>query len=130
MDTDITEEDISTYNVLTGKIVGAAIEVSNQLGAGFLEKVYERALLHELCNSGLTGQAQVALPVRYKGTPIATYVCDLVVEEKILVELKCVESVRSEHMAQCLNYLKASGLRICLLFNFQRPRLEWKRIAR
>jgi len=121
--------DVRYDRQLTEKVIGAAIEVSNNLGAGFLEKVYERALLVELRGRGVAVTSQPKLAVSYKGTVIATYVADLLVEDALLVELKCVESLRNEHTSQCLNYLRASNLGLCLLVNFQRPRLEWKRIA-
>jgi GxxExxY protein len=73
-------------------------------------------------------KAQLSFPVCYKGQYLGEYVADLVVEDSLLVELKCVRRLTNEHMAQGINYLKASGLHIALLFNFQRPTLEWKRI--
>ena len=98
------------------------------LGAGFLEKVYERALLRELAFRGVSAKAQVSFPVCYKGQYVGEYVADLVVEEKVIVELKCVERFANEHLAQCINYLKASRLRVALLINFQKPKVEWKRV--
>ena len=114
---------------LTEQVIGAAFEVSNQLGAGFLERVYERALLCELRLRGIKAQGQVCLPVAYKGELVGDYCVDLLVEDVLLVELKCVRELASEHMAQCLNYLKASGHELCLLFNFQKPRVECKRVV-
>ena len=93
-------------------VLGAAFEVSRILGAGFLEKVYERALLRELMMRGVKAKAQVSFPVRYKGH---------IVEERLVVELKCVDRLAGEHFAQCINYLKASSLPAALLINFQRP---------
>lgn len=116
------------FDALVETIVGAVYEVSNVLGCGFLEKLYERALLQELAMRGLAVQSRVPFPVAYKGQPIGDYFADLVVESKIIVELKCVERLSNEHMAQCINYLKASGVRIALLVNFQRPKVEWRRI--
>ena len=98
------------------------------LGAGFLEKVYERALVRELALRGVNARAQVSFPVCYKERYVGEYVADLVVEEKVIVELKCVDRLANEHLAQCINYLKASGLPVALLINFQRPKVEWKRI--
>ena len=89
-------------------VIGAAYEVSNILGAGFLEKVYERALARELILRGLQVESQVGFPVSYKGQCVGEYVADLLVEKQLLVELKCVESFSNEHLAQCINYLKAS----------------------
>ena len=92
------------------RIIGAVYEVSNTLGAGFLEKVYERALLKELRMRGLSAVAQASCPVTYKGEGVGDYYCDILVEESIVVELKCVDGLANEHLAQCLNYLRYSGL--------------------
>jgi GxxExxY protein len=113
---------------LTEKVIGAAFEVANTLGPGFLEKVYERALVRELALRGVRAEQQVGLKVMYKGEPVGEYLADILVEGEVMVEMKCVEQLRNEHMAQCLNYLKASGRRICLLLNFQRARVECKRV--
>jgi len=120
MDTDKEE--------LTEDVIGSAFEVSHVLGAGFLEKVYERALIRELALRGLDAKAQVCFPVCYKGKCIGEYLADIVVEGKIVVELKCVDRLAREHLAQCINYLKASRLHTALLINFQRPKVEFKRI--
>jgi len=114
---------------LTEVVLGAVFEVSNTLGAGFLEKVYERALLAELRLRGIQASQQAPLKVRYKGTIVGEYAADLTVEGVLLVELKCVERFANEHIAQCLNYLRASGLTVCLLVNFQKPKVEWRRIV-
>lgn len=119
--------DADTHE-LTQVIIGSAFEVQNVLGAGFLEKVYERALMRELTLRGLNARAHVSFPVCYKGQRVGEYMSDLVVQEKVIVELKCVDCFANEHLAQCINYLKASGLHVALLINFQRPKLEWKRI--
>jgi len=97
--------------------------------AGFLEKVYERALLRELTLRGIRATTQASFAVSYKGQSVGVYLADLLVEEELVVELKCVERLGNEHTAQCLNYLRASGRRICLLVNFQKPKVEWRRIA-
>lgn len=114
---------------ISKQVIGAAFEVSNELGIGFLEKVYERALLLEIKSRGLKVNGQVALPVRYKDELVGNYVADLLVEDQVLVELKCAEQFAPEHVAQCPNYLKASNLKLCLLINFGKSRVEWKRIA-
>lgn len=119
--------DADTHE-LTQAIIGSAFEVQNVLGAGFLEKVYERALMREFALRGLRARAHVSFPVCHKGQCVGEYVSDLVVQEKVIVELKCVECFAKEHLAQCINYLKASGLHVALLINFQRPKLEWKRV--
>ena len=113
---------------LTRRILSAVFEVSNVLGPGFLEKVYERALLKELMARGLGVETQVTYEVQYKGDSVGIYVADLIVEHEVLLELKCVESLGSHDMAQCINYLRASGKHVCLLINFQRAKVEWKRI--
>ncbi|MFN7931805.1 MAG: GxxExxY protein [Bryobacteraceae bacterium] len=113
----------------TDEIIGAAFEVANTLGAGFLEKVYEGALLAELRLRGVKAAQQVLYPVTYKGQQIGKYFADLVVEDRVIVELKCAESLAPEHMGQCINQLKVSGLKVALLINFRRTKIEWKRIV-
>src|SRR5690349_25040707 len=108
-----------SIDALTRKIIGAVFEVSNSLGAGFLEKVYERALLAELRLRGIRAFGQARFSVRYKGHCVGDYMVDILVEDVVVVELKCVENLSKEHVAQCINYLKASGLTVCLLVNFQ-----------
>jgi GxxExxY protein len=125
MDTDSHRLEQSD---LTEAVIGSAFEISKVLGAGFLEKVYERALVHELMSRGVNAKAQASFPVCYKGQYVGEYVADLLVEGKLIVELKCVDRFANEHLAQCINYLKASGLRVALLLNFQKPRVEWKRV--
>jgi GxxExxY protein len=117
-------------DLLAEQVIGAVYEVSNGLGAGFLEKVYERALLREIALRGLKVKAQVPYPVFYKEQCVGEYLADLVVEEKLIVEIKCVDRFANEHMAQCLNYLTASGIKMALLVNFQRPKVEWRRVVR
>lgn len=111
------------------EILGAAFRVSNELGCGFLEKVYENALSVELLRRGLGVEAQKAFEVRYAGEPVGTYFSDLVVERRVIVETKVVRSLEKTHEAQCINYLRVSGLKVCLLLNFARPRLEYRRFV-
>ncbi len=118
---------------LTEAVIGSAFEVSKALGAGFLEKVYERArlrelTLRELTLRGVNAKTQASFPVCYKGQCVGEYCADFLVDQKVIVELKCVDRLGNEHLAQCINYLKASGLRVALLINFQRPTVEWKRV--
>ena len=115
-------------NNLTEKIIGCAFEVSNVLGCGFLEKVYERALVQELRMVGLNIQAQYPISVYYKKTVVGNFFADILVERSILIELKALNSLDSKHYAQCLNYLKASNLNLCLLLNFGTPKIQIKRI--
>ncbi len=114
---------------LTEQVLAAIFEVSNTLGSGFLEKVYERALLRELALRRIRAKPQARFRVLYKGQPIGDYFADILVEDSLVVELKCVERLTNEHTAQCLNYLKASSRTVCLLINFQKAKVEWKRIV-
>lgn len=114
---------------LTERLLSAVFEVSNALGVGFLEKVYERALLRELALRGIQAETQRSIPAMYKGYCVGEYFPDLLVEESLIVELKCVERLANEHTAQCLNYLKATVRTVCLLVDFQRSRVEWRRIV-
>ena len=116
-------------NALSERVIGAAYEVSNVLGAGFMEKVYERALLHELGAQGIKAVGQQQIPVYYKEALVGEYVADIVVGNRLLIELKCCNGFAAEHVAQCLNYLKATGLPLALLLNFQNPKVEIKRIV-
>ena len=121
--------DNAELNLLTEKVLGAVFEVSNSLGAGFLEKVYRRALMRELSLRGIRATAEASFNVFYKGYSVGEYFADLLVEDALVVELKCVDRLAPEHMAQCLNYLHASERSVCLLVNFPRPKVEWKRIV-
>ncbi len=114
---------------LTERVIGAAFEVANTLGAGFLEKVYERALLKELRLQGIQALPQASFSVVYKGQSVGDYFADILVEGSLVVKLKCVDRLTDEHMAQCLNYLRASGVGLCLLINFQKSKVDWKRIV-
>ena len=117
------------HRELTRTIIGAAFEVSNTLGCGFLEKVYENALAHEMRKQGLRVAQQHPAPVVYDGVVVGDFVADMLVEEAMLVELKAVKALENVHLAQCLNYLKATGLGVCLLLNFGEPRLGIKRVV-
>ena len=125
----MNSEELNRYNPITEKIIGCAYNVSNTLGCGFLEKVYENALAHELRKAGLKVQQQVPIQVRYDGLVVGDYVADLLVEDCVLIELKAIQKLEDVHKAQVINYLKATGLRLCILLNFGVPRVEIKRIA-
>jgi GxxExxY protein len=112
---------------ISERVIGCAFAVANTLGAGFLEKVYETALAHELTKAGLAVRQQIAIGVEYDGVTVGTYVADLLVENAVLVEIKAVRALDTNHDAQCLNYLRATGLTVCLLMNFANPRLEIRR---
>jgi GxxExxY protein len=114
---------------LSNKIIGCALIVSKTLGVGFLEKLYENALAHELRKAGLLVDQQHPVTVYYDGVVVGAYAADLLVEKTVLVELKAVAELNAVHRTQCVNYLKASGLWLCLLLNFGTPRLEIKRLV-
>ena len=114
---------------LTYKINGAVFEVSRVLGPGFLEKVYENALAHELISRGVKAETQVPITVSYKGIAVGEYLADIIVEGKIILEIKAVERLSKIHEAQILNYLKATGYKLGLLINFTHPKAEIKRFV-
>ena len=114
-------------NDITYTINGAVFEVNKVLGAGFLEKVYEKALIIELLVRGLRAESQVPIEVIYKGEVVGEYFADIVVEGQVIIELKAVEQLQKIHEAQLLNYLKATGYKIGLLINFTHPKAEIKR---
>ncbi len=119
----------SDVNDVTYKINGAVFEVNRVLGGGFLEKVYENALLIELKDRGLKAENQVPIKVHYKGNVVGEYVADILVEDNVVLELKAVDQLDKIHEAQLLNYLKATGIRIGLLINFKYPKAEIKRFV-
>jgi GxxExxY protein len=112
---------------LTGVILKCAFDVSNQLGCGFLEKVYENALIVSLENNGVTAVAQKSIDVRYRGIPVGSYFADILVENRVILEIKATEGFRDEHVAQILNYLRATGMPLGLLLNFGQPKLHYRR---
>ncbi len=125
------EPPIGIYpeQVLTQKILEAAFVVHNTLGAGFLEKVYANALVLELRAKGLSCKQEAALNVRYKESVVGDYLADMVVEDRVLLELKACAALDPTHEAQIMNYLRASGLHVGLLMNFGRPRLQYRRFV-
>ena len=124
-----SESNREEINQLTEKLIACIYRVSNTLGSGFLEKVYENALAIELRNNGLKVEQQHPIKVFYDGQAVGDFAADLLVESCVIVELKAVRTFEAVHSAQCLNYLKATGLKICLLVNFGRPRVEIKRLV-
>jgi GxxExxY protein len=126
MDVKMPSEDV---NVITQKIIGCAYDVSNALGIGFVEKVYENALAHRIRKyTSLTVAQQFPIRVTYDGIIVGEFFADLLVADWVLVELKAVSMLNQEHMAQALNYLRATGLEVCLLINFGRSKVEIKRL--
>ncbi|MCL1475431.1 GxxExxY protein [Argonema antarcticum] len=124
-----TDEHRWELNRITEKIIGCAFTVSNTLGCGFLEKVYENALVHELRKAGLRVHPQYPIKVYYDGIVVGEFAADLLVEQLVLVELKAIRTMTEKDRAQCLNYIKATNLPLCLLINFGNPKVEIKRIA-
>ncbi len=118
------------HEELTREIIEACFEVSNELGAGFLESVYEKALLLALEQKGLRAKAQVPLDVCFRGVVVGAFFVDILVESKVIIELKAVKSLLPEHQAQVINYLQATNWEVGLLVNFGTPRLEHKRLHR
>jgi GxxExxY protein len=114
---------------LTEKVLGCAFTVHNTLGVGFLERVYANALAVELRAQGISVQQEFPLKVVYKNTVVGDYVADMVVDGRVLLELKACTSLDPIHTAQILNYLRASKIRVGLLLNFGRPKLEYRRLV-
>ena len=118
------------FEKLTSRIIGAAIEVHRELGPGFLEAIYEEALKIELSEQSMRYDSQKEIKIEYLGVEIGVHRLDLLVEKKIIVELKAVKELTDIHFAQLRSYLKAAGLKVGLLLNFAKPTLEIRRPAR
>ena len=121
--------NVTVMDAISNRVIGCALTVANTLGSGFLEKVYENALALELRRAGLAVAQQHGISVVYLGVTVGEYVVDLLVEGVLLVELKTVRALDHGHRAQCINYLRATGMQLCLLLNFGTPRLEIKRVV-
>ena len=117
------------HEEITGQIIGAAFEVYNLLGYGFLEKVYENALIRELQLRGLHATDQYPIKVMYKDAEVGDYYADILVEDKVIIELKTGEAFNPINEAQLLNYLKATGIKVGLLINFGPKKCEYKRFV-
>ncbi len=118
------------HEMITGPIIAACIDVSRELGAGFTESVYHRALLICLSERGLSARSEVPLKVWFRGEVVGDFVADIVVEGKVIVELKAVSKLLPEHQAQLINYLEATGLEVGLLANFGTARAQVRRCER
>lgn len=125
-----TESTPLLYEELTGKILEACFEVSNELGAGFLESVYERALVIALEQKGLSVKTQASIAVNFRGLSVGQFYADILIEEKVIIELKAVSALLPEHKAQLINYLKSSNIEVGLLVNFGNSKLEYRRFNR
>jgi len=123
------DERRSKLDQITEKIIGCVHQVSNVLGPGFLEKVYENSLAVELGLAGLRVTQQRRIDVRYRDSLVGEFLADLLVEECVIVEIKAVKAFEDIHTAQCVNYLKATSLQVCLLVNFGSPKAIVKRIV-
>ncbi len=122
---DTESAEIKDLNEISGKVIGAAIEVHRHLGPGLLESAYEACLSHELRLRGLVVEKQVPIPVFYKGVKIdCAYRLDFLIAKKVIVELKAVEKILPIHEAQTLTYLKLCKLRLGLIINFNVPILK------
>jgi len=130
MDTDKRKTVKLLEEESTEKILGAAFTIHNSLGYGFLEKVYANALAVELKNRNIPFQQQSSLKVKYKGLIVGDYHADIVVNNRVILELKAVSKLDSVHNAQLLNYLKATGIRVGLLLNIGRPKLQYHRLVK
>ena len=118
----------SELDKITERIIGCAYKVSNTLGIGFVEKVYENALFHEIRKDGLKVVQQYPVKVNYDGVIVGEFYLDMFVSDLVIVELKAVSTLTNEHMAQAFNYLRAAGLPACLLINFGQPKIQLRRL--
>lgn len=117
------------YKELSYKIIGLAMQVHKELGNGFLEKVYENAMMVLIRREGIKALQQAPIKVMFHGEVVGDYFADILVEEKIILELKSVDRIIDAHKAQALNYLKATGMQLAIILNFGKERFEYERLA-
>ena len=117
------------YEDITKKILEASFEVSNELGIGYLESVYEKALLIALRQKGFRAENQVPLTVKFRGKIVGDFYVDILVEDKVFIELKSATALTKENYAQTINYLKATEIEVGLLINFGTPKIEYRRFS-
>ena len=115
------------YEKLTKEIIGGLFEVHNELGPGFTEQIYHQATLHEMELRGLKTVTEKECVVKYKDMEVGKYRTDIIIEDKVIIELKAISDLNENHEAQLISYLKATGLKVGLLINFSKKRLEFKR---
>ena len=131
---NIDEQDIKDKKLLHGditqRIIACAFEVINELGNGFLESVYENALMVALSDAGLLVEHQKAIQVIFRNQTVGDFYADMLVERKVLIELKTVKNILPRHQAQVIHYLNATGLQVGLLINFGKSKLEFNRLTR
>jgi len=116
------------HSAISEIIIGCCFEIMRELGSGFLENVYKNALFIAMKQKGLNVSAEQSFEVMFRNCKVGRYIADLIVENVIVVELKCCASLLPEHKAQVINYLKASGISVGLLINFGQQKLEYKRL--
>jgi GxxExxY protein len=122
------DDKVLLHQGITEQILGACFDVSKELGAGFLESVYQKALLVALQQRGLQVVSQAPLEVTFRGQCVGTFFADVLVESVVIVELKAVDALLPEHQTQVINYLRATGIPVGLLVNFGRPRIQYRRL--
>jgi GxxExxY protein len=125
----IMHDEKLLYKDLSYRIIGLAMEVHNELGQGFLEKVYENAMMVLLRKEGINTLQQAAIVVKFLGEVVGDYYADILVDDKIVLELKSVEKITDAHRAQTLNYLKATGMELAIILNFGKEKLEYERLV-
>ena len=125
-----TNKEKILYKDLSYKIIGLAMEVHSKLGYGFLEKVYENAMMVLSRREGIHAKQQAPITVYFDGEVVGDYYADILVEDKIILELKAIEEIADAHRAQTLNYLKATGLHLAIFLNFGKERLQYERFVR
>ena len=117
------------YKDLSYQIIGLAMEVHRKLGYGFLEKVYENSLMILFRREGIRSEQQYPIKVYFEREVVGNYVADILIEDKIIIELKCVEKINNIHKAQALNYLKATRMRLAIILNFAKDKLQYERLV-
>ncbi len=125
----MNENENIIYKELSYKIIELALEVHNELGCGFLEKVYENALMILLDREGIPAKQQAPADVYFQNKVVGQYFADILVDNKLILELKTVDTIANIHKAQVLNYLRATGIKLGLILNFAKPRFQYKRLV-
>jgi GxxExxY protein len=125
----MNEDENIIHKDLSYKIIELALEVHNELGCGFLEKVYENALMVLLDREDIPARQQAPADVYFQNKVVGQYFADILVDDKLILELKTVDAISDVHKAQVLNYLRATGLKLGLILNFAKPRFEYKRLV-
>jgi GxxExxY protein len=118
------------FNDQSYEVIGAAMEVHNEMGPGLREKPYENALVIALRDKGFDAQPQRAYPIRFRGTIVGDCIPDITVDSTFLIDAKSIDKITDNEIAQMLNYLRVSGLEIGLVINFKNYKLEWKRVVK